>query len=553
MSTPTFDKVDSMEISTSHVEESPQHLTSLQFSPEGFAFPLSGPATAPVHPQHKLFWDPSQSADAMNIDFPMDDTFTAFGIGMQKNLDPFASPQGQSSGIQFPASPDFSLLGNRGSDVAAFTSSSNKDSFNRTVTSTIRTRKPFHGKLAGNVVNPSLLFSSPGRAPESTRKPSSSQAPHDEALQPYAHQIRDAEMEKEIEKVRKPKRKRGPESDSPAVKAALKTLREDQCERLGINRVIIDSCVDDVDKLRPRSRNSSGHLKQIQLPGQESLKKQRSNNDLQIQKNKWQPHKRASVTLTIDASGRAKTEAKFVDDDAAQSSRCRTETDSEDNSESSSSSSSAGIATSQIQSFVYPTQKYKQPKLGRFVSDPKSHSQRSSYASTLGSGGTINASSEMSNRRPSSHLCIQQNAQDPSRIPYFGNGEEDLGSEAETVINSEDDRGDAQSELKKVIYSRAQKKISKQSKWPGPNNSLPEQRRAYRPQAGPAHPYYVSESLPSGLQGYPDPYSDISPTTITDPDLTAPSTGRSSNISSDNTRCVCHSTSDYDGQLMIQW
>jgi hypothetical protein len=58
---------------------------------------------------------------------------------------------------------------------------------------------------------------------------------------------------------------------------------------------------------------------------------------------------------------------------------------------------------------------------------------------------------------------------------------------------------------------------------------------------------------PSGIASY-GVYSNnlnTSPTTVTDPDITTPSTDRDSNLS-DETRCVC-GTSDGSGQLMIQW
>lgn len=71
-----------------------------------------------------------------------------------------------------------------------------------------------------------------------------------------------------------------------------------------------------------------------------------------------QAHKRTSVTLTIDASGRAKTETRVMDESRPSS---RMEVDSDDDGKSISSSSSAGMAMSQPQSFACPRPKQKLP------------------------------------------------------------------------------------------------------------------------------------------------------------------------------------------------
>lgn len=539
MSFPGVAKVDNGEASFPHAEESPNHFASLQFSPDGFEYPMSGPATAPVYPQHKLFWNPDESGDSMNPDFTMDDTFTAFGI--QKNSDPFG-PSHIGGGISFPTSPAFNLLGTSAEDVAPYTSSNQTESPTATASSATMARKPSLRK----VVNPSLLFSSPGRTAEASNMPPISQEIQDDNLLPYAHQLRDAQMEMELQMSRKPKRKRGPETDSPAVEAALQTLRDD---RVGIRSDIAEDLNPSLANRQPSSRNSSGRPKSNTGVGQLPVRKQRSKSRLHVAENPSQQKKRASVTFTIDANGRAKTETKILPADTSQ----RMEVDSDLESDGSSSSSNDEMSMSQTQSFAYP-QKHKQPKLGRFTHNSQSHSQKSSYASTLGSGNNAGNNartvSESTSRRPSSNLFIQSNSKSNNPRPAFnGRAEGDVESEAETVIDSEDDKGDAQSALKKVLQSR-QKSGSKQIMHSGTKNAYAAQPRGYLPQNVPPNPYYMTESL-TPTRGYHDPYSNISPTTITDPDLATPSTGRS-NISNDSVRCLCQSSED-DGQLMIQW
>lgn len=527
MSFPNSGKGEGAHGSTSQVDESPQQFVGLQFSPEGFGFPMSGPATAPVYPQHKLFWDPEQGDDTMNLDFPMDDTFAAFGMGIQKISDPFVSPPDHASGMQFPTSPAFNLISTSNDNIAAFTSSSYAESPSQAA----------RVKFAGNVVNPSLLFSSPGRAADVAAMPVASHAIQDDVLRPYAHQMRDAQIELDMQLARKPKRKRVSEADdSPAVKAALLNLREDQTGRSGVERDYIDDVIEAKAIARSRSSNSYGHAKERQGAGSRSLQRQRSLSRLHDSQ-----RERSSVTLTIDACGRAKT---VVADDTKHASRSgmRADSDSED-SESNSSSSSAEMVISQPQSFAFPPQRQKQPKLGRFFNDPKSHSQRSSYASTLGSVSTAQVPST---RRTSSNPHTQHDFQ-----AYSGADRVEVESEAETVIDTDDDRGDAQSELKKVLESRSQKNVSKAIR-PESRDGFAGQRRAYPSQGGPLHPYYTTGSHTPGHYGYQDPYSNISPTTITDPDMSTPTTGRESNASGDSTRCVCHITKDFGG-VMIQW
>lgn len=535
MSFPSVAKMDSVEFPNPHVEESPQHFPSLQFSPEGLGFPNSGPATAPVYPQNKLFWEPEQGGDTMNIDFAMDDTFTAFGT--QKNLDPFGSGHG---GIEFPASPAFNLLGTQSEDTAPFTTSDHVGPSIATSTSLAMGRKSSHG----TVVNPSLLFSSPGRAAELSNLPPTSQAIQDDNLLPYAHQLREAQMELEMQMSRKLKRKRGPEIDSPAVKAALQTLRDD---RDSVKSDLVDEMMPSSGGRRPSSRNSAGKGARNQIFDQRSLRKQESRNRLDSLQGTSQQKKRTSVTFTIDANGRAKTETKIMTNDDGHSGG-QMDVSSDEDSESSSSSSNDEMVMSQTQSFAYP-QNHQQPKLGRFTHKSHSHSQKSSYASTVGSSNKGRSMTEGASRRPSSNLYIQSNARkDRSSTGFNRRAREEIESEAETVFDSEDDKGDAQSALKKVLQSRP-KKGSKGSMGSGSRTNYAEQRRTLPPQTTSAHPYYLHDSL-TPTRGYHAPYNNTSPTTITDPDMT-PSTAHS-NLSNDSVNCLCQANED-DGQLMIQW
>ena len=165
--TPFLDgDVENAAITQQQSEESPStHFPSLEFSPDGFGFPIStGPATAPVYPQNKLFWDPEQHVDTMNLDFSMDDTFTTFGLGLQKQLEPYVSDHDQSTGMPFPSTPAFTVPRTSHVNIANSAAPALSVAINQTNTSpstAIMTQGSSRGKFAGTAVNPSLLFTSP--------------------------------------------------------------------------------------------------------------------------------------------------------------------------------------------------------------------------------------------------------------------------------------------------------------------------------------------------------------------------------------------------------
>ena len=173
ISTSVDGNMDEFASNGQRVEESPSaHFPSLQFSPDGFSLPMStGPVTAPVYPQHKLFWDSEQSVEAMNLDFPMADTFTNFGLGLQKQLEPYVSDHEQINGVQFPPNPAFANAGTGHVNIANLPTSSRSATLKRhnTVsTTTMMTEGSSRGGFEDTAVNPSLLFSSPPNSSQPT-------------------------------------------------------------------------------------------------------------------------------------------------------------------------------------------------------------------------------------------------------------------------------------------------------------------------------------------------------------------------------------------------
>ena len=552
VSSPIFQKQDNVDNSMSQLETSPNLFPGLQFSPEVFGdFSMDGPSTAPAYPQHKLFWDADPNADGMNIDFRADDSF-GIEIGDQKTLDPFVSTFNQSP-VPHTSNQDFSTsTGNAmGFPISTTTSSVHETSF---VSASGQTEKALS---FGNGVNPSLLFSSPSQPSKQPDLPEL-QVNRSENLQPYAHQIRDAQLEKELESTRRPKRRRGPEADSPAVKAALRALRDGKSESSGSEQVIRDDVELPANDRARKTRVSSGPPENL-VHQRSYPTKQRSKSQAYHQSSARQARKKSALTFTIDENGRAKTETKFVDEDGGPASENHMDVDStsqDSESASSSDDEDAGMTISQHQSFDFPVQKPKQPRLGRFVTDPKSHSQKSSYASTFASSSTSNSlpGRDPSKRRVISEFAlpldtrIQSNANPLDHTPssatvsdYLNGVDGEIAGDAEVAGNTDDTKGDAQFELKKIIQKRSQSKAAKQSQRSGSGRRVGTQHQAYPTYGTQIHPY-------GGYGRGQSTLMNISPTTITDPDFATPSTTRTT----DSTRCVCHVT-DTDDELMILW
>jgi hypothetical protein len=157
------------------------------------------------------------------------------------------------------------------------------------------------------------------------------------------------------------------------------------------------------------------------------------------------------------------------------------------------------IVPSRNSSFNFPQQP-KGPKLARFqtsnrVTGVRRHSASASYSQS----------------ESSSQQSIRQDSAE---------------SEAETVMEEDDGSGDATRELRKVMESRKR-------------NAMKSRK--------PRHHRYASDTPRDGPQYVSHSSStNISPTTVTDPDVVTPSSTRSG-----TTRCVCNKANS-EG-LMIQW
>lgn len=554
MSSSVVERADTIDKAASKIEESPLQLPNLQFSPDEFSFPASGPATVPAYPQHKLFWDPDQGEEGMNIDFPTDDPFT-FSGKPQKGLDPFVSSNAKSMVSQLPPSPsfdDFDTNTSQNVELSTIHGAADQSDF-----------LPTSGLMISKGVNPSLLFSSPGC---SSAPSVAVQLVQSDTLQPYANQIRDARIEKELSLDRKAKRRRKVQDDSPAVKAALQVLRDETDIHTEIEPPTLDVVVPHVHEARIRAGKAT-FTSAERNRREASTKKTQS--IIHRHQSIQQSRKRTAVMLRIDKNGRAMTEARLVCDDEDSSHKSNPEVESlSDENESTSSSESDEMIISQPQSFAFPEPKTRKPKLARFATESKTHSQKSSYASTFASSnttytlptsenptgsrgtGTISSSKRRrgSHTKRRLHRTLSPTTMSDS-IDGMRNDDRVVEVETETeTTTSGDDNGGAQFELKKIVRNREQNNAMTRS---GARNQTAGQRHVYTAFGDqiPANSYgkVMSTGQGRGLQMI----DDISPTTVTDPELATPSSGRDSHAS-DSTRCICHA-SEVEGELMILW
>ncbi|KAL9604116.1 MAG: hypothetical protein Q9219_000704 [cf. Caloplaca sp. 3 TL-2023] len=543
MSSPGIARADNTETTLPHTNTSPG-FPSLQFSPEVFSFPNSGPATAPVFPQQRLFWDPGQSQDAMSIDFSANDGF-AMGLGIDRSMDPFVVGPDPNTPSRLPSTSFHALEGSQ-DDLAIFP-----------VSAKVPAKKFSTSKLTASVVNPSMLFSSPGYMSEPSNMPSCQVNIDDSTMQPYAHQILDAEREIEQQGPRKSKRRKGTEIDSPAVKEALATLRDEDADRPLVRRSITDSVLQSFDDTHVQA--ALRQRKAMETRRQLSASRQERGRGLSPYKSTRPPQRRTTLTLTIDSSGRAKTEAKV---DAGPTSGSKMDLDSASEDESSTSSDDMDIATSQRQSFGFAKKKAnKRGKLTRFALDSKAHSQKSSYNSTFTTSSTVSGAQPTRQRVMSN---MSSHFDDPNLLPLPSSddrassstvisdrldGRDAHGSDTGTTVDSDDGgKGAAQSELKKMRLQRQQstsrqvsqstQQINRSLQYPNPasTNSM--------------HTFPYGGNMTSSYSAH-DPFN-ISPTTITDPDLATPNSARDSHVSGESTRCVCRGA-EQDGDLMILW
>jgi hypothetical protein len=490
---------------TQHPELLPFPATSADL----FGYPMSAPATAPIFDSTGAFLDPDTSMSGMEFDFMTDDSgifntgshriSSSLDWGRDNQLfqDTVNAPSNQSSKTptkrQRPLAPKAPVSETAApAPLAPF-------NFNKNDGEISASGDPFSSAGSG-AVDPGLLYGGHNSASSPTARPTTSHV----AQQPYEHQLRESRRDQEELRRSRSTREsstghrvdRGTMSSPIKVHGRPPLLRSvsDMRGRKGqgncpLGEFFLQCANNTQDRILPRTGQSS------------PIRRQRPSSLTSIPES-LVPRPRTEVIFTIDAKGKARTETIVVGGASKPTTALRLSRNEEReySQYESSSDDEPIIVPSRNTSFTLPSQP-KGPKLAHFET-----SNHNADARRQSSTANSYSQSESSSQR-SLHL-------------------EEVESEAETVMEEDDGSGNATLELRKVMESRKQQLKERNSR----------------------HHRYASGVSPRGGVQYVNYGSstNISPTTVTDPDAATPSSSGTS-----TTRCVCNST-DNEG-FMIQW
>lgn len=172
--------------------QTPFQYNPLQFSPENFQYPHNGPASAPVYPQSRLFWDPNSpnTASGMGMGASLNDPF---GPGPQNPHDSPVWPSFDQVARPPPNVPFIPPLQMQSSQT--FWSPGDVVPHNNIPYS--QTPQP----VSTTGVNPNMLVSFSGSVSQAapTIEPQQTQMTHPQGMrQPYEQQMQESKREQEI-------------------------------------------------------------------------------------------------------------------------------------------------------------------------------------------------------------------------------------------------------------------------------------------------------------------------------------------------------------------
>lgn len=492
------------------MQQSPNLFPSLQFSPDLYAHQFnSGPATAPIYPQQRLFWD----STTMPYEQP----------SLPQYQDPFQmSPMGMSTSFassstvvpQYPQQDMF--LDDQPYDLPNMPRSMSFTQVDGTIFPTPFTTSPRIPQPP--MENPSMFLSSPARrfgtTDHSFVKFGHAPVPDRPA---YAHQIEESRRELEMKRVRRMEAKQ-PSITRSVMEALRRPVSPKKDSRPGLKRSLTHTGVRNDRSLKIQTQNGrnspgpgsfkpgrSSPLKTVADPISRTLTTSRNANI-----------KRGSISLSIDENGVAKTILTDREPDMDLDEALSSATDSFDESD-------FHILHSQHTSFAFHDNDDLAGPAHSSLHRPFSHSKNNSH-STMGSTGSTKQSSYQSSQSSYTNARASDGVSGRRKRPLLGTTIED-----DTLMEDETTSGNAQAALRAIIQDRSRSTSAQ----------------------GDATSHHLHSSPPLAHTQYAT--FNGSPTTITDPDLATPSTDRDSLGSNMSTRCVCNS-SLLDGNVpVIQW
>ena len=514
------------------VNASPQLFTTLQFSPDLFATPMSAPVTGAGLPQSCLFWDPESSnaysqgelsATLPNSFFPNQAGASSHaGLPLDSRHAFDAVPTLHPSSAVELRHPQDDPFGSYSSPVhrggTAF-----PNSFQ--ASPRVPTSRP---------EDPSMFLSSPARRFGPPAQSHTSLGMTKPASQPYHHQIQESKRDQEYERSKKERDKRAADGKSLKRDSPVSSTI-----RPGITRSVTHTGIGDQEyHARQQGQSSIAGSVLSRAPVRTGRVSPLKRTSQQAGLDRPSSRTRGSLTLAVDENGRAKLVASAdsidipmgMDDEASESG------DSTD-------SADFQVAHSQNTSFAFSEDHNMRPNSAYLMPESRSHSKNSSYSSARGSSASTNQSSynsSVSGTAKKHYRSLNIPPVSASRHQHHGQRDSPssafLSSGAGSVAEREDDDGDALQAVRAVKKDRVRK-----------------------PVGGNVHSAYRENSIPSFNSSPPIQTNDfdtffqqanISPTTITDPGLATPSTDHDSAFNG-TVHCYCRSSGMWGP--MIQW
>ncbi len=488
-------------------QQSPSLFPTLQLSPDIYAHQFSaGPATAPLYPHQRLFWDPSQ------VEYN-DASFA------QAYQDPFQfSPVAPSSSFTSTTTvvPGFvaqnSIQQNQPYDLPPLPRSASYTHLDSSAFPAPFTTSP--RILAPQTENPSMFLSSPARRFGTVDQYSNRFAQNPAPERPaYAHQIEESKREAENKRLRRGDTKK-PSITRSVMEALKRPVSPKKDSRPGLKRSLTHTGVRNERCLKLQTTGGVGGRNSPvpfdhnrHRPGRSSPLKSTAD-PMSRTFNTSRTPKRGSMSLAIDENGVAKTIITKISEDMDLDESSESEAESFDEED-------FNIVHSQSNSFAYggnedPTQ----PQSSRLYGHSKTSSR-----STMASVSSARPSSYQSSASSRTNTRSSDGQHGRRKRPVLGSNNHD------DTLMEEEPSGNAQQALRAIIQDRSRSTSSQG------DNQL--------------------HSSPPLQQGQYAVYN-ASPTTITDPDLQTPSTDRDSLASNMSIRCLCKSSIP-DGTPMIQW
>ncbi len=290
VSTPT--SIDSM-YGTCIINDSSQFgFGGMQLPSDMAGYPNLGPATAPAMQQSNHFWDNDGSYRSLDVDMA-----EAYQGVAGKREHPFKSHPAKE--LRWNGHPE----ANRNS----FQHTSGLFTGDTSLAEPTAHQYPTHSVTPTNVVNPSLLFGVPEAPAVSAVKSALAASKSSEKRQPYEHQTRESAREKELAIESRKKHSR---TSTASSSASSSNSMKPPIQRRNTDSVVSSDAQPVTDS---RTAGHSNH----RTSRRPSPTKRSSRSFLGSIAENVRPRTRTEVVLTVDKSGRARTETKVVEDEPA--------------------------------------------------------------------------------------------------------------------------------------------------------------------------------------------------------------------------------------------